>query len=361
MISVQRILNPKAAITVGAAVAAGLVGKRVLQREPGADLSGEVAVVTGASSGLGYLIAREFGREGCKLVICARDSDALESARTQLLDDGVEVLAVKCDVSDQEQVDQLITQATERFGKIDILVNNAGVIQFGPMQSTTRENFENAMDTMFWGTVQPTLAVLPQMTERGHGRIVNITSIGGKVSVPHLLPYNSAKFAALGFSEGLHAEVGKDGIAVTTIVPGLMRTGSFVNAQFVGDVEKEYTWFSLGSSLPLITIDAESAARQIVEATRRGESERIISLPAKILARIHGVAPATTARILSAVDKWILPDPPDDPEHNVPGKDLQERIDSNAQEAATTLGREAAQQYQPADNLPPGLRSDYRD
>src|SRR5450759_4776995 len=114
--------------------------------------------------------------------------------------------------------------------------------------------FELAMDVMYWGVLYPTLAVLPQMREHKRGRIVNITSIGGKVSIPHLLPYNSAKFAAVGLSEGLRAELAMDGVTVTTIVPGLMRTGSHINAYFKGKQEREYTWFALGASLPVISM-----------------------------------------------------------------------------------------------------------
>ena len=107
------------------------------------------------------------------------------------------------------------------------MVNNAGMIQVGPLATTTKEDFVTALDVMFWGTLYPTLAVLPQMRARGRGHIVNITSIGDLVSVPHLLPYTCAKFAAVGLSEGLRAELGPVGIRVTTVVPGLMRTGSY--------------------------------------------------------------------------------------------------------------------------------------
>jgi short-subunit dehydrogenase len=105
------------------------------------------------------------------------------------------------------------------------LVNNAGVIQMGPVEDQSLEDFEEALGTMFYGVLMPIWSVLPQMISRGEGRIVNITSIGGKLSVPHLLPYNCAKFAAVGLSEGLRAELGRSKISVTTIVPGLMRTG----------------------------------------------------------------------------------------------------------------------------------------
>jgi NAD(P)-dependent dehydrogenase (short-subunit alcohol dehydrogenase family) len=344
-------------LLLGGALGAVLLGRKLLKGRREADLSGQVALVTGGTRGLGYLVAREFGREGCRLAICARDPEELRQAQQDLAGQGFDVLALQCDVSQPQEVQEMIDIATGHFGKIDILVNNAGIIQFGPLRSMTRKDFEDAMGNMFWGTVNPTLSVLPQMTERKSGRIVNITSVGGKVSVPHLVPYNSAKFAQLGFSEGIHAELKQDGIQVTTIVPGLMRTGSYFNAQFKGETDKEYAWFSLGSSLPLITIDAERAARQIVQATKRGEAERILSIPANIIARLNGVAPATTANILGLVDKYILPDADGVQMDAVPGHRVQDRLDSETHKAATTLGREAAQEFQPEQNLPEDMES----
>jgi short-subunit dehydrogenase len=179
-----------------------------------------------------------------------------------------------------------VDQATQRFGRVDIVVNNAGIIQVGPMSTTTVEDFATALDVMFWGALYPTLAVLPQMQARCSGHVVNITSVGGMVSVPLLLPYTCAKFAAVGLSEGWRAELGQEGIHVTTVVPGLMRTGSYVQARFQGPQEREFTWFALGSTLPLISMSAERAARQIVRATQRGAAECILSLPANILERM---------------------------------------------------------------------------
>src|SRR5262249_28290720 len=181
-------------------------------------------------------------------------------------------------------VEQLIAATITRFGTIDILVNNAGEIQVGPVQSLTIEDFKAAMDVMFWGMVYSSMAVLPHLLRKESGRIVNITSIGGKVAVAHLLPYDSAKFAALGFSEGLRAELKGTGITVTTVVPGLMRTGGHLNASFQGDVEREAVWFGLGATLPGISINADRAARKIVHAAARGEAETILSLPSKPIA-----------------------------------------------------------------------------
>jgi len=234
-----------------------------------------------------------------------------------------------------------VDQATQRFGRVDIVVNNAGIIQVGPMSTTTVEDFANALDVMFWGTLYPTLAVLPQMRARRSGHVVNITSIGGMVSVPHLLPYSCAKFAAVGLSEGLRAELGQEGIHVTTVVPSLMRTGSYVWAHFQGQQEHEFTWFALGSTLPLISISAERAARQVVRATQRGAAECILSLPANILGRMHRLCPGTTANLLSVVNRF-LPGAEGAPAASTSGMEVQQRLRSPLLHMLTGLGRAAA-------------------
>jgi len=238
----------------GGALATGLaLSAAVLRRRP--DLAGQVVLITGGSRGLGFALAREFARQGCRVAICARNHDELKAA-TGALERYDSVAGYACDVTCQDEVEHLIEATITRFGTMDILVNNAGEIQVGPVQSLTIEDFKAAMDVMFWGMVYSSMAVLPHFLRKESGRIVNITSIGGKVAVPHLLPYTSAKFAALGFSEGLRAELKGTGIAVTTVVPGLMRTGGHLNASFQGDVEREAVWFGLGATLPGISINA---------------------------------------------------------------------------------------------------------
>lgn len=289
----------------------GLVGlialRRWLRRRRAEDLTGRVVLITGSSRGLGFCLAQTLAREGCRLIICARDRVEVEQARQELVALGAEVEAVVCDVGNREQVDALVAQAQQRFGHIDILINNAGILQVGPLANLTLDDFESTMDVIYWGVVYPTLAVLPAMRARGNGHIVNVTSVGGRVSVPHLLPYSGAKFAAVGFSEGLRAELAGTGVKVTTILPGLMRTGSYYNAFFKGQASKEYAWFSLGGGLPLLTISAENAARQIVEAIRYGESERTLGLPAQLLARLHGLFPGATSDLLGLAGRLIQP------------------------------------------------------
>lgn len=305
-------------------------------------LANRRVLITGGSRGLGLALAREFLRRGCRVAICARDAEELSAARHQL---GASVHTVVCDVADRAQVRRLTDEVTELLGGIDVLVANAGTMDVGPIEAMREETFRHAFDVMFWGVLYPTMAVLPQMCARRSGRIVTITSIGGKLSVPHMLPYSCAKFAAVGLSEGLRAEMANTGIRVTTVVPGLMRTGSYVNARFRGDQEAEFTWFGLGASLPGISIAAEHAARIIVDATARGDSEVVLSAPAKVAAAFHGLFPGTTADLLGWVDRVILPRASRDA-HATPGSDLEPHQPWWFR-ALATLGRGAQRRLQP--------------
>jgi NAD(P)-dependent dehydrogenase (short-subunit alcohol dehydrogenase family) len=313
------------ALLIGGGIAAAVAARRLVSAAE-QDVRGRTVFVTGGSRGLGLLLSKEFARRGARVAICARDRQELDRAAESLERLGAEVVAVACDVSKQPEVDAAIDQVRSRLGEPHILVNNAGIITVGPIQAMTKEDFEEAMGVMFWGTLWPTLAVLPEMTRAGRGTIVNITSIGGKMSVPHLLPYCCAKFAAVALSQGLRAELAHLGIKVTTVVPGLMRTGSHVHARFKGDRTAEYTWFGLSATLPMVSISAERAARQIVRAALRGEAEVILGAPASVAATLVALFPEVSAEALSLVNRMILPDRVPGEKDPVRGADLQQSL-----------------------------------
>lgn len=321
-------------------LAAGLVAKTLYDRSREREISGDVVLVTGGSRGLGLALARRFAREGCRVAICARDEEELGRAREDLAKRGAHVFTVHCDVTRRSEVELMIAEVTRHFGRIDILVNNAGQIQVGPVEAVSIEDFEDAMNVMFWGIVYPTLTVLPDFLKRNSGQIVNITSIGAKVSVPHLLPYTSAKHAAAGFSEGLRAELAESGVVVTTIAPGLMRTGSYNAALFKGDAEAEAEWFSIGASLPGVSMAAGRAARQIVSAVKRGDADKVLSAPANAVAKAHGIAPGLTSDLLGFLGSLLLPKSGSDKRAR-PGWSLP-NLKSPKMRAALMLGRMAA-------------------
>jgi NAD(P)-dependent dehydrogenase (short-subunit alcohol dehydrogenase family) len=305
-------------------------------------LLGRTVVITGGSRGLGLALAREVSAQGARVAICGRDADSLERALHSLEQLGAgEVLAEPCDITDPESVNRLFERVRERFGPVDVLVNNAGVIEVGPAETMSVGDYEEAMRTNFWGMLYPTLAVLPEMRQRTSGRIVNITSIGGKLGIPHLLPYSASKFAAVGFSQGLRAEVAGDGIKVVTVCPGLMRTGSPRNAVFRGRHRSEYAWFSISDALPGLSISAENAARRIAAGLRRGDAEVLFPLPARLAAVVNAVAPGLASEALSLVNR-VLPGPGRRPGGRRKGAESESWISPSW---LTRLGDRAARKY----------------
>lgn len=303
-----------------------------------------VALVAGASRGLGLLIARELAARGCRTVVCARHRDELDRAVSLMRHWGHHSDSYVCDVSDHEAVEELVARIARDVGVVEVAVHVAGVIQVGPLASLRREHFEEAIGTMAWGPVNLALAVLPGMRSLGRGRIATIASIGGMVSVPHLLPYSTAKFTAVGFSQGLRAELAGSGITVTTVVPGLMRTGSHLRATFTGSQQKEYAWFAPAASLPLVSMDAERAAAKIVEGVLRGRSTILLTPLTKVGARLGGVAPATTTAVMSACAR-LLPSAPPGLAGTIEGQDARRMLNSRIVEGLTTLGTGAARRF----------------
>ncbi len=263
-----------------------------------------MAVVTGASSGLGFLIARELAGRGYDLLICARSADGLRAAEADLSATGAEVATVAADVGKADDARRVVADAETRFGRLDVLVLNAGIIQVGPAEAMTGEDFASAMDVMFWGAVHVTAAAMP-LLRRSRGRLLAVTSVGGKLPAPHLLPYTAAKHAAVGFAEGLRVEAIRHGVSVTVGVPGLMRTGSPRNALFTGDQVAENRWFTAAANLPVVSMDAERAARRLVRATMARRPEIILTPLAKVGVRAHALAPSTSLRVVSLVNRLL--------------------------------------------------------
>ncbi len=322
-----------------AALAATLWGNR----RGSYDLNRRVVLITGGSRGLGLVLARQAVAEGARVAICARDEAELARARQDLLLAGAaedDVLTLAHDITNETEVRTMVAEVEKRFGTVDVLINNAGIIVGGPLDNMDLRDYEDSMAIHFWAPLHAMQAVLPAMRRRGEGRIVNISSLGGKVAMPHMTPYSASKFALVGLSEGFRAEMRQHGISVTTVCPGLMRTGSPGHALVKGQQKKEFAWFSIADSLPGLTMSAEQASRQIWNACRRGDGEVILSLPAKLLSAFHGLLPGTTTDILSWLNR-ALPATGESPAANVRRKGYESES-ALTKSPLTALTRKAA-------------------
>jgi short-subunit dehydrogenase len=279
---------------------------------------GQVVLITGGSRGLGLALADRYGRSGAKLILAARDIEELIRARGTLLDRGSvqsahDVLLIPADLTDAAQAAMLIDHAVSHFGRIDVLINNAGIIEVGPVENQPLDAYRRAMATNFFAALHTTYAALPHLLRRnpihGEAAIVNIASLGGKVPVPHLLPYVASKFALVGFSEGLHAELRHKGVRVTTVCPGLMRTGGETHAEFTGQEKKEQRWFTLAARTPVLAASVRHAANKIYSAVAAGRTEITITPQAWLAARVAGLAPETTQYLASLANHLLLPAP----------------------------------------------------
>lgn len=265
-----------------------------------------VALVAGASRGLGMLVARELHHRGFRPVIAARSATELVQASSRLADEGIDVQTAVMDVGRADQVNEVVEQVEQDLGPIELLLCVAGVIQVGPLTALDRQDFVEAIDVMLWGPVNTALAVIPGMRARGRGRIGIVTSIGGLIAAPHLLPYSTAKFGAVGFARGLRSELAGTGVTVTTVAPGLMRTGSHLRAEFRGNVQREYGWFATAATLPVLSMSADRAARRIVTGVLQGRPLVLLTPLAHVAPRVDALLPRFGAGVL-ALTARLLP------------------------------------------------------
>jgi NAD(P)-dependent dehydrogenase (short-subunit alcohol dehydrogenase family) len=306
--------------TLGGLALAGCLLSRVTRRS--CSFAGKVVLITGGSRGLGLVLARQLCREGARVALLARDLDELARVREELVRRGGEVLTISCDLLEREQIGAAVHEVIDRFGGLDVVINNAGIIEVGPLEHMRREDFERAMNLHFWAPFHLIMKALPHLRRRGEGRIVNIASIGGKMAVPHLAPYCASKFALVGLSDALRAELARDRIHVTTVTPGLMQTGSKGNARFKGDHPAEYTWFSLSTALPFASIKAERAAAQIISACRRGAPSLAIPFAARAAILGNAIFPNIAGSTMKVINTMLLP-PPTGPDGDVSRSGLE--------------------------------------
>src|SRR6058998_3694962 len=268
-------------------------------------LRDKVVVITGGSRGLGLVLARYVCARGGNVALIARDPEELARAKTDLAPRGGKTLTIQCDLLDSGQIQSAVRQIIDRFSKIDILINNAGIIEVGPLEHMRPEDFDRAMRLHFWAPFELISQIVPEMRLWGGGRIVNISSIGGKVAIPHFAPYSASKFALTGLSDAIRAELARDNIYVTTVAPGMMRTGSHVNAKFKGKHADEFAWFAASAGAPLISMNADRAAKKILAACRRGQPSLTLTFAARTAILGNALFPNLTGHIMKLASRCL--------------------------------------------------------
>ena len=295
-------------LTTGIIGALGIISARKIMRHQRINsyvLHDRVALITGGTRGLGLILTRKLAAEDAMVAFCARNQEELDSVSKELSENNRKFMAINCDVTDAEQVNRMINEIEKNWGPVEIVINNAGIINTGPSENMTREDYSSALKVHFWGPFYIINRVLPEMKQKKEGRIVNIVSVGGLVSFPHLLPYNVSKFALSGYSEGLTAETVKNGVKITTVYPGFMNTGSPRNIGVKGDYLNEYVWFSAAASMPGIAMDAEKAAEKIMRAMCAGEKTLILSISAKTGNVAHAIFPGFLISLFGLINRFL--------------------------------------------------------
>ena len=188
------------------------------------DVAGKVVFVTGGASGLGLAMAEAFAGAGAKIVITDVDSDALAAAEARFAGQNVPVLAIELDVTDRDAFAAAAQQAADTFGAIHVLCNNAGVYRGGRLDAVTYEDWDWVMGVNVGGVVNGLQSVLPHIKAAGEGHVVNTASMAGVVGIAGLGVYNASKFAVVGMSEALRADLADSGVGVSVLCPGMVRT-----------------------------------------------------------------------------------------------------------------------------------------
>lgn len=259
-------------------------------------LAGNVVVITGASAGIGKSYAYAFAEEGCNLVLASRSKSKLTEISNDLIKKyNVKVIVVPTDVADEKQAKDLIDIALEEFDHIDILINNAGIGAYGYIHTTSIEDMKKLMDVNYWGMVHCTHAALASMIRRRKGRIVNVSSVVGKIAMPAMGAYSATKFAMEGFSDSLRIEMKKFGIGVTVICPTTTKTDFVENAVEGTNLKLE----SFGMS-------SERVAKETINAILDDKRDHVLGIGENLGVKINNTFPGIIDNVLTFAPKFIL-------------------------------------------------------
>lgn len=244
---------------------------------------GKVALITGASSGIGEAVARRFAREGMKLMLAARRVDKLEALAQEL---GNGALAVRCDVSDPADAKAAVARALEAHGRLDVLINNAGVNDYGLFHNKPVEVFEKIIRINILGAIYVLRAAIEPMRAARSGHIVNVASTAGHIGVPHMAVYSASKFALVGLTQALRIENRNSGVTLTAFCPGTVDT-----AMADGLIDK------IGTASLFPPKTAEQVAEKIFRTLARPRPEVLFGETPAPLVRLAKLFPGLADRL----------------------------------------------------------------
>jgi NAD(P)-dependent dehydrogenase (short-subunit alcohol dehydrogenase family) len=228
-------------------------------------LAGKVAIVTGGSEGIGRATVRSLGREGARVVVCARRADVLERATGELAEEiGAQLVPVVADVSHESDIERLVQTAIDRFGRLDILVNNAGTSQAHAFESVTDQAWQADLDLKLFGAIRTIRQAIPHLRQAGGGSIVNLLNIGAKQPGPASVPTSVSRAAGMALTKALSKELAKDRIRVNAVLIGLIKSA-----------QHERRWRAEGASVPIEQFYAERAQERAIPLGRYGEADEV--------------------------------------------------------------------------------------
>jgi short-subunit dehydrogenase len=257
-------------------------------------LERNVSVVTGASSGIGRDLAVLLAREGCKVVLCARNLEKLNLVADEIKKFGGDVIVVKADIGDYNDIDNLIETVINKFSRIDILVNNAGYGIYGNFHIAPFDEMEKLIRVNFLGSAYAIYRVIPFMISQGGGTIVNISSVVGKRGVPGMAIYSASKFALTGLTEALRVEYKKYGIHFISVHPGSTKTKFFDNAKYFGGARNQGK---------LNMMSSEKVAKAILKAIVKRKRDITLTAIGRAMIYVNKFAPSIVDYLMSKIVK----------------------------------------------------------
>jgi len=261
------------------------------------ELKNRVAVVTGASAGIGLAIAEALAKEGCQVAIMARNSKALFKVAAHLDRQGATICAIPCDLGEASTVRQALARVERELGPIDILVNNVGAGTFKPLHLTSVDECDTALKLPYVPAVTACHAVISGMRQRGVGHIVNLTSPAGIFPLPFMVPYTSARHAMVGLSHALYEELRGTGVGVSLICPTQVNTGYFASN------DADMHWYPRISSLFPI-LEPEDVAKTVIDAIRKNRREVVFPSVLWICVALFRKAPRLSIAMFRTLGLW---------------------------------------------------------